>query len=302
MTYRNAPFAIIAAFLLCVSAASAAQDDAERMNALLGAADKATASGNHETAAEYLGQLLNMELRPVERFEVLLMRGNAHKAAGNTELAARDWRAALDTGEATLAQQHAILNATAALWVKADERERVEEIIDNWPLEQPPSEAPVYYLAKTWTIDHEFGNALDYTRPLVDYSSSPNHMEYLRLMLFLLTAEGRDGEIENLISRFEEQCTEILSVSDADASPAVRIAVQYPYQAAKWGREGHCDMTFDVNRRGETENIRADCSKEIFERTSIKTVEKWLYLPKIVDGNTEPRYGIQTRLTYDMQD
>ena len=86
-------------------------------------------------------------------------------------------------------------------------------------------------------------------------------------------------------------------VSDRDAQPMVRIPPQYPPRAAERGTEGYCLMQFDVTPDGTPTNIIAvDCSSSLFERSSVRAVERWRYEPKIQNGNAVWRRGVQTRL------
>lgn len=92
-------------------------------------------------------------------------------------------------------------------------------------------------------------------------------------------------------------------VSDRDAQPMVRIPPQYPPRAAERGTEGYCLMQFDVTPDGTPTNIIAvDCSSSLFERSSVRAVERWRYEPKIQNGNAVWRRGVQTRLDYQLAD
>lgn len=92
-------------------------------------------------------------------------------------------------------------------------------------------------------------------------------------------------------------------VSDRDAQPMVRIPPQYPPRAAERGVEGNCLMQFDVTPDGTPTNIVAlDCTSSLFERSSIRAVERWRYEPRIENGNAVWRRGVQTSLDYQLAD
>ena len=92
-------------------------------------------------------------------------------------------------------------------------------------------------------------------------------------------------------------------VSDRDAQPMVRIPPQYPPRAAERGEEGSCLMQFDVTPDGTPTNIVAlDCTSSLFERSSIRAVERWRYEPRIENGNAVWRRGVQTSLDYQLAD
>ena len=91
------------------------------------------------------------------------------------------------------------------------------------------------------------------------------------------------------------------SVSDRDAQPLVRIEPQYPVRAAERGVEGSCTVSFDVTPDGTPTNIRIlDCDSSLFERSSIRAVERWRYNPKIVDGQAVARSGVVTQFDFEL--
>ena len=91
-----------------------------------------------------------------------------------------------------------------------------------------------------------------------------------------------------------------IAVSDRDAQPLVRIPPIMPPRAE---RSGHCQMRFDVSPEGAPFNINATyCSQNLFERAATKSVQKWKYNPKIVDGRSVSRTGVETKITFNLTD
>tara|TARA_R110002072_G_scaffold149527_3_gene297419 strand:- start:722 stop:1339 length:618 start_codon:yes stop_codon:yes gene_type:complete len=91
------------------------------------------------------------------------------------------------------------------------------------------------------------------------------------------------------------------NVSDRNAQPLVRIPPQYPPRAAERGLEGSCTMTFDVTPDGTPTNIVAtSCTSSMFERASIRAVERWRYSPKVQDGVPVARRGVVTDINYTL--
>lgn len=91
-----------------------------------------------------------------------------------------------------------------------------------------------------------------------------------------------------------------ITVSDRDAQPLVRIPGIMPPRAEK---SGHCMMRFDVSPEGQPFNVQATyCSQSLFKRASVKSVQKWKYQPKVVDGRSVARSGVITKITYTLQD
>lgn len=89
------------------------------------------------------------------------------------------------------------------------------------------------------------------------------------------------------------------SVSDRDAQPLVRIEPQYPVRAAERGVEGTCNVQFDVTPDGTPTNIRITrCESSLFERNSIRAVERWRYQPKVENGVPVARRGVQTQFVF----
>ncbi|PHR94356.1 MAG: hypothetical protein COA69_01810 [Robiginitomaculum sp.] len=91
-----------------------------------------------------------------------------------------------------------------------------------------------------------------------------------------------------------------ITVSDRDAQPLVRIPPIMPPRAEK---SGHCTVRFSVSPEGQPyEVVVAYCSSSVFRRSSIKSVEKWKYQPKIVNGRSVARQGVETKITFNLSD
>jgi len=92
------------------------------------------------------------------------------------------------------------------------------------------------------------------------------------------------------------------NVSDRDAQPLVRIPPMYPPRAAERGQEGTCQAFFDVSPQGKPYNVRTECTSSMFASSARRSVEKWKYNPKIVDGQPVARSGVVTTITYQLAD
>jgi protein TonB len=91
-----------------------------------------------------------------------------------------------------------------------------------------------------------------------------------------------------------------IAVSDRDAQPLVRIPAIMPTRAEK---SGHCLVRFDVSPEGAPFNVDATyCTQRLFERPTIKSVQKWKYNPKIVDGRSVARSGVESKITFQLKD
>ncbi len=112
------------------------------------------------------------------------------------------------------------------------------------------------------------------------------------------------ASIEGAIPEFEapkiDRQNFKIQVSDRDAQPLVRIPPIMPPRAEK---SGHCRVKFDVSPEGAPFNVIATyCTQSLFERASIKSVQKWKYNPKIVDGRSVSRSGVETKITFRLAD
>ncbi len=92
------------------------------------------------------------------------------------------------------------------------------------------------------------------------------------------------------------------NVSDRDAQPMVRIPPQYPPRALERGTEGSCTVMFDVAPDGTPTNITPTNCPAVFERSTVRAVERWRYEPKVQDGTAVWRRGVVTQLDYQLDE
>lgn len=91
-----------------------------------------------------------------------------------------------------------------------------------------------------------------------------------------------------------------IQVSDRDAQPLVRIPPIMPPRADK---SGHCTVQFDVSPEGQPFNVDTTyCTSSVFQRSTIKSVQKWKFNPKIVDGRAVAMSGVVNKVTYRLTD
>lgn len=72
----------------------------------------------------------------------------------------------------------------------------------------------------------------------------------------------------------------------------------FPRCAAETGIDGVCDIVFDINAEGRTENIIPVCSSRLFESNARATVAIWAFEPP-GDG---PRPAIVNRVVFKLED
>ena len=92
----------------------------------------------------------------------------------------------------------------------------------------------------------------------------------------------------------------VITVSDRNVEPLVRIAPIMPPNAQ---RSGHCNVRFNVSAEGAPYDVTTSyCTQSLFERATIKSVTKWKYRPKVVNGRTVAMTGVENKVTYRLTD
>ena len=115
------------------------------------------------------------------------------------------------------------------------------------------------------------------------------------------------ASIEGAIPEFEAPKIDAqnfkIAVSDRDAQPLVRIPPVFPPRFLQGDNSGFCKVRFDVSPEGQPFNVvNTVCTSKLLERATIKNVQKWKYNPKIVDGRSVSRSGVETTIRFDLQD
>jgi protein TonB len=95
------------------------------------------------------------------------------------------------------------------------------------------------------------------------------------------------------------------SASNSDEVPLVRVEPQFPQEAAIKGiTKGWVRLILDLQSDGSVSqaNVIEASPRNVFEQSAIKSVLKWRYRPKIVDGRAVARKGIKIHLDFAMED
>ena len=109
-----------------------------------------------------------------------------------------------------------------------------------------------------------------------------------------------EGAIPDFVAPKLDRQSFKIAVSDRDAQPLVRIPPIMPPRAEK---SGHCKVRFDVSPEGQPFNVSAPyCTSSVFKRSSVKSVQKWKYQPKIVNGRSVARSGVESQITFKLTD
>lgn len=94
--------------------------------------------------------------------------------------------------------------------------------------------------------------------------------------------------------------------SDGDVIALVRVNPEYPQRAAERGIEGFCTVYFTITALGTTRDAyvpegEANCSNSLFQRPSLRAIERFKFKPKVVDGDAvEIEHA--NRFIYELED
>jgi len=126
--------------------------------------------------------------------------------------------------------------------------------------------------------------------PMIERQQAAKPSERLALL---------DGAIAEFEAPKVDRQSFKIQISDRDVQPLLRIPPIMPVSADK---SGHCTLRYDVNSEGIPVNVIATkCTESIFESASVKSVKKWKYNPKIVNGRAIGRSGVESKVSFRNQ-
>lgn len=106
--------------------------------------------------------------------------------------------------------------------------------------------------------------------------------------------------IPNFVPPVLEREKFVFTVADGDAQPIFRPA---PIMPSRANRSGHCTVLFDVSADGMPYNIQtSSCSQKLFERATVKSVQRWKFKPKSSDGINVAMTGLRNKVSYRLTD
>lgn len=91
--------------------------------------------------------------------------------------------------------------------------------------------------------------------------------------------------------------------SDRDAVPLVRIEPEYPMRARQRGIEGWVTVEFTISKAGTIKDplVLASEPGTIFDRYALRSIRKWKYNPKILNGEAVERPGQRVTIQFTME-
>lgn len=91
-------------------------------------------------------------------------------------------------------------------------------------------------------------------------------------------------------------------ILEGDLVPLVHPNPVYPQSALRRGLEGYCDLEFSVTELGTTTDVRVIfCTSSLFERASIRAMQKAKYKPRVNDGVPIAVSGKRQRLSFEIE-
>lgn len=94
-----------------------------------------------------------------------------------------------------------------------------------------------------------------------------------------------------------------IALSDTDVQPLVRIPPVTPPRFLEGDNSGHCRVQFDVNAEGSPYNVAATyCTASMLEGATVKSVQKWRFKPKVLNGRNVVMQGVQNMVTFQLLD
>lgn len=90
---------------------------------------------------------------------------------------------------------------------------------------------------------------------------------------------------------------------NSELVPIVRVNPIYPERAAQRGIEGWVILEFSIDTEGRTSNARVIGNEPsgIFDSAALRSISKWRYSPRVVDGEPIQVDQVQVRLTFNLQ-
>ncbi len=90
---------------------------------------------------------------------------------------------------------------------------------------------------------------------------------------------------------------------DRDAQPLTRVPPEMPRRFLEGDNSGYCDVRFNVSPEGTPVDVDTTrCTDSELERSTVKSVEKWTFSPKIVNGRAVSRSGVEAKVRYVLTD
>lgn len=207
----------------------------------------------------------------------------------------------------------------ATLYLQADRLQEGLDLYDRW-LDLPYVDAsgPNLFLQATILYQLErYPEAIAATEQAIASADEPQEAWYE--LLYVLQSEtgdeaGMARTLETLNTRWRDEQRAAgavpgepglrglsMGVSDGEYLPIVRVAPVYPARAAARGLEGYVIVRYTVTATGETRDVEVvESTSTLFERAAVEAAQKFLYRPRIIDGEAVEVPGVTSRITFEL--
>jgi len=135
---------------------------------------------------------------------------------------------------------------------------------------------------------------------LVETPPPPPRIEQVKAAEPEVEIVSLDGDVPDFEMPDIDRETFVITVDDREVQPLVRISPIMPPRAEK---SGHCRVRFNVSAEGAPYDVVTTyCTQSLFERATIKSVQRWKFNPKIVNGRNVAMIGVENKVTYRLTD
>jgi hypothetical protein len=130
--------------------------------------------------------------------------------------------------------------------------------------------------------------------------ATPKSNAQLRKAYFK-TLPNKNAELDTILSKRDPaNCEAEEGEVTREAQPLVRIPPIMPMGA---NTSGSCDMQFDVNKAGQTVNIKTlSCTDDIYDYASRRALSLWKYNPRVMNGELAGECGIENTIKFQLID
>jgi len=132
----------------------------------------------------------------------------------------------------------------------------------------------------------------------VDTPPPPPRIEQVEATEPTVEIVSLDGGVPEF--KFPKMINDNPIVTISHRQPDIRVPPIMPPRADK---SGHCLVRFNVSAEGTPFDVQTTyCTQSLFKRSTIKSVQKWKFSPKIANGRPVAMIGVENKVTYRLTD
>lgn len=117
-----------------------------------------------------------------------------------------------------------------------------------------------------------------------------------RVIFNFLTQAERDVRMAKIMAERSAliDCP-IDAETQPDAQPLVRVT---PIKPSNISENSFCDVTYNVAPTGRPADINAICTDPVLKNPTVRAVEKWVHNPRILNGESVSRCGVENKIVF----